>query len=83
MEAHRKECPLEMVQCEYQNVGYEERMMRKRKGEHEEEKMEAHLLLTKRNNHQELADTKVQLAKAVEGNQCIKVGLTSGTWAQQ
>ncbi|XP_065883094.1 TNF receptor-associated factor 4-like [Dysidea avara] len=31
MEAHRKECPLEMVQCEYHNVGCVERMMRKRK----------------------------------------------------
>ena len=26
MEAHRKECPLEMVQCAYHNVGCEERM---------------------------------------------------------
>ncbi|XP_065903100.1 TNF receptor-associated factor 4-like [Dysidea avara] len=47
MEAHRKECPLEMVQCEYHNVGCEERMMRERKWNHEEEKMEEHLLMTK------------------------------------
>ena len=47
MEAHRKECPLEMVQCEYHNVGCEERMMRKRRKDHEEEKMEDHLLMTK------------------------------------
>jgi len=47
MEAHRKECPLEVVQCEYHNVGCEERMMRKRKREHEKEEMEKHLLLTK------------------------------------
>ena len=47
MEAHRKECPLEMIQCEYHNVGCEERMMRKRKRNHEEEKMEEHLLMTK------------------------------------
>ena len=48
MEAHSKECPLEMVQCEYHNVECEERMMRKRKREHEEEKMEQHLSFTKR-----------------------------------
>ena len=47
MEAHRKECPFEMIQCEYHNVGCEERMMRKRKKEHEEEKMKVHLLMTK------------------------------------
>ena len=65
MEAHRKECPLEMVQCEYHNVGCEERMMRKRKREHEEEKMEQHLSLTKHrltDNHQELSLTKAELA---------------------
>ena len=47
MEGHRKECPLEMVKCEYHNVGCEERILRKRKKEHEVEKMEEHLLLTK------------------------------------
>ncbi|XP_065902707.1 TNF receptor-associated factor 4-like [Dysidea avara] len=47
MEAHRKECPLEMVQCEYHSMGCEERMLRKRKRNHEEEKMEEHLLMTK------------------------------------
>ncbi|XP_065901399.1 TNF receptor-associated factor 4-like [Dysidea avara] len=64
MEAHRKECPLEIVQCEYHNVGCEERMRRKRKREHEEEKMEEHLLLTKcrlTNNHHELSFTKAEL----------------------
>ncbi|XP_065902015.1 TNF receptor-associated factor 4-like [Dysidea avara] len=47
MEAHRKECPLEMVQCEYHNVGCEERMMRKRKKGHEDKKAKEHLLMTK------------------------------------
>ena len=47
MEAHRKECPLEMVLCEYHNVGCEDSMIRKRKMEHEEENMEEHLLMTK------------------------------------
>ena len=58
MEKHRKECPLEMVQCEYHNVGCEERMMRKRKRNHEEEKIEEHLLMTKL----ELIKTKHKLA---------------------
>ncbi|XP_065901434.1 TNF receptor-associated factor 4-like [Dysidea avara] len=47
MEAHRKECPLEMVVCEYHSVGCEEKVTRKRKREHEKEEMEKHLLLTK------------------------------------
>ncbi|XP_065901622.1 TNF receptor-associated factor 4-like [Dysidea avara] len=58
MEAHRKECPLEMVQCEYHNVGCEERMMRKKKRNHEEERMEEHLLMIKL----KLAKTEESLA---------------------
>ena len=37
MAAHKKECPLGMVLCEYHNVGCEERMMHKSKKEHEKE----------------------------------------------
>ena len=62
METHRKECPLEMVQCEYHNVGCEERMLRKRKREHEEEKMEKHLLMTK----VKLANTEDKLSETVD-----------------
>ena len=62
MEVHKKECPLEMVQCEYHNVGCEQRMMRKRKRQHEEEKMEEHLSITNRR----LADTHSQLNTALE-----------------
>ena len=47
MEAHRKECPLEMIQCEYHNVGCEVRMLRKRQREHDEGSMEKHLRMTK------------------------------------
>ncbi|XP_065901669.1 TNF receptor-associated factor 4-like [Dysidea avara] len=46
METHRVECPLEMVQCEYHNVGCGERMMRKDLEFHKKEKMEKHLSLT-------------------------------------
>ncbi|XP_065901801.1 TNF receptor-associated factor 4-like [Dysidea avara] len=62
MEAHRKECPLEIVQCEYHSVGCEERMVRKKKKEHEEEKVEEHLSLTKHSLTQTVTDTKSQLA---------------------
>ena len=47
MEAHRKECPLEMIQCEYYSVGCEVRMARKDKEEHKKELMEEHLMMTK------------------------------------
>ncbi|XP_065901454.1 TNF receptor-associated factor 4-like [Dysidea avara] len=58
MDAHRKECPLEMVLCEYHSVGCEERMTRKRKRKHEEEKIEEHLLMTKL----KLAKTETRLS---------------------
>ncbi|XP_065902979.1 TNF receptor-associated factor 4-like [Dysidea avara] len=64
MEAHRKECPLEMVQCDYHNVGCEERMLRKRKKNHEEEKMEEHLLMTTlklANTEDKLVSTETRL----------------------
>ena len=47
MEAHRKECPLEMIQCEYYSVGCEVMMARKDKEEHKKEQMEEHLMMTK------------------------------------
>ena len=46
MEAHINECPLGMVQCEYHNVGCEERMMRKDLEKHMVESMNKHLRLT-------------------------------------
>ncbi|XP_065902755.1 TNF receptor-associated factor 5-like [Dysidea avara] len=65
IEAHRKRCPLEMVQCEYHNVGCEERMVRKEMEKHEEEKLKDHLSLTKSKlavATQQVEDTKQQLA---------------------
>ena len=44
MEAHRKECPLEMIQCKYHNVGCEVRMARKDQENHKKENMEEHLM---------------------------------------
>ena len=47
MEAHRKECPLEMIQCEYHNVGCEVRMARRDQEKHENNEMKEHLMKTK------------------------------------
>ena len=46
MDAHRKECPLEMIQCEYHSVGCNVRTPRKRKRNHLEENVEEHLQMT-------------------------------------
>ncbi|XP_065901688.1 TNF receptor-associated factor 3-like [Dysidea avara] len=46
MEAHRKECPLEIVQCEYHDVGCDERMARKDYVAHTQHYMDRHLRLT-------------------------------------
>ena len=45
IEAHRKECPYEMVDCEYFNVGCQERMTRKDQEKHKKEKMDDHLMM--------------------------------------
>ena len=52
MEAHRKECPLEMIQCEYYSVGYEIRMAHKDQEQHENENVREHLMMTKENTFQ-------------------------------
>ena len=59
MEAHRKECPLEIVHCEYHGVGCEVKVTRKRIKNHEEENMEGHLRMTKL----KLAKTEERLSK--------------------
>ena len=57
MEAHRKECPLEMIECEYYSVGCKRvKLARKDLEEHDNEKMKDHLMMTKN----ELATTKTQ-----------------------
>ena len=63
MEAHRKECPLEMIQCEYYNVECKRvKLARKDQEKHDNEKMKEHLMMTNR----ELTDTKAQLAAALK-----------------
>ena len=64
MEAHRKECPLEMIQCEYHNVGCEVMIARKDQEKHDNEKMKEHLMKTKHvmtNNQIELNINKLDL----------------------
>ncbi|XP_065901673.1 TNF receptor-associated factor 4-like [Dysidea avara] len=69
MEAHRKDCPFDMVQCEYHNVGCEVRMMCKSKRSHDEENMEEHLLMTKL----KLAKTEDKLVKNEERLNALEI----------
>ena len=62
MEAHKKECPLEMTQCEYHDVGCKGMMACKDQGRHSKDKIEEHLMLTKL----ELTNAKTQLADALK-----------------
>ena len=62
MEAHKKECPYEMIDCSYRNVGCEERMIRKDLDKHKSDYMEDHLSLTE----SKLADATSQLSVAVK-----------------
>ena len=62
MEAHRKECPLEMIECEYYSVGCEARMARKDQEKHKKENMEEHLMKTQ----SKLTDTTNQLTIALQ-----------------
>ena len=58
MEAHRKEFPLEMIKFEYHSVGCKRaRLVRKDQENHNKQKMEEHLTMTK----DELINTKAQL----------------------
>ena len=44
--AHKLDCPLEVVECKYYNIGCRDTMPRKDQCKHEKEKMEKHLHLT-------------------------------------
>ena len=62
MEAHRKECPLEMIHCEYHNVGCEVRMARKDMEKHNDQTVKEYLQLTT----DKISDMKVPLATALK-----------------
>ena len=50
MEAHRNECPLEMIQCEYYNVGCKRiKLAHKDLEKHDNDMMKEHLMMTKMN----------------------------------
>ena len=80
MEAHRKECPLEIIHCEYHNIGCDIRMPRKRQREHKEQNMEKHLRLTKlelTSTKDELTLTKSELELRVSNLETMVKILTS------
>ena len=67
LKEHRKVCPLEIVQCQYHNVGCKAEMARKDLVKHDEEKTNEHLLLMKSiliETQQKLTDTEQRLASA-------------------
>ena len=77
METHKKECPLEMIQCDYYNVGCETRMVHTNKQEHDEVNTSRHLMLTK----QKLVSTEDQLANAIQQINALKILIhTSVQW---
>ena len=67
IEAHRKKCPLQMIQCEYHSVGCEVSMARRDQEKHENDEMKEHLMKTKvamTDIKCELNNTKFELNKA-------------------
>ena len=83
IEAHRKECPLEMIQCEYHNVGCEVQVARKDQHKHENEKIKEHLTKTMHeltgtkatlaDTEHKLTDTTDQLASALQRISTLEV----------
>ena len=61
MEAHRKECPLEVIQCEYFCVGCETKVARKDYAKHKKENVEEHLMKANIALKYELDDTNFEL----------------------
>ena len=87
MEAHREECPLETIQCEYYSVGCEVMMARKDLEKHRKEKMEDHLIMGTRklsvinDIHHELISVKDELSNTKNELAGTKTEL-AGTKAQ-
>ena len=69
MEAHKKECPLEVIQCEYYSVGCKVRMTCKDQEKHNDEMVKEHLMMTKQKlddiQHEQI-NTKAQLTTALK-----------------
>ena len=61
MKAHRIECPLEVIRCEYYSVGCEVRMARKDQEKHRIENVEQHLMKTNFAVRGDINETKLEL----------------------
>ena len=68
MQSHRKNCPLEIIQCEYHNVGCDIKIAHKDQKTHEIEGMREHLMKTKHVMLDELKSTKLQLTATIGMN---------------
>ena len=69
LQEHMRVCPLEIVQCQYQDVGCKAKVARKDLVKHDEEKTNDHLLLMKSaltDAQSKLADKQVRLANTEE-----------------
>ena len=60
LDVHQRSCPLEMISCEYYDMGCEVMLARKDIKEHNKENVDEHLNLVK----SELASTKIELLQA-------------------
>ena len=67
MKAHRRACPLEIIQCEFHGIGYETRLAHRDFNKHQQEKVMEHLLFTK----SELISTKNKLTNAEKTISCF------------
>ena len=76
IEAHRKKCPLEIIQCEYYSVGCETRMARKDQEKHKKENIEEHLIKVSCVLKCELDDTKFELTNTKQDLIDAMVALT-------
>ena len=81
MVTHRQECPLEVIECKYYNIGCRNTMARKDWCNHEKEKMEEHLHLT--SNRLTECETKIgELESEIKQNKSL-LKLLFGEWAVQ
>ena len=81
MEGHRLKCPLEVIECEYYNIGCRDIMPRKDQCKHGKEKMEEHLYLTS-NKLTECQAKIAELESEVTQNRAL-LKLLFGDWAVQ
>ena len=87
LKTHRKECPLEMVKCEYYKLGCEVKVPRKRRNEHEEENAKEHLQMAKRkliHGEQRIANLEFILHRLINSSKMSNGQLTLvAEWSNQ